>query len=95
MATNTGITETADDSTTKKDVERPAFRPTSNLGDGVDDVIEHCKSKRAGYNKHVCCRSELLVVDGLPWPEMSNTDVSFPLSSPSTALKTPWSFLEN
>lgn len=30
-----------------------------------------------------------------PWPEMSNTEVSFPLSSPSTALKTPWSFLEN
>lgn len=31
----------------------------------------------------------LLNKEEVPWPEMSNVDVSFPLSSLSTALKTP------
>lgn len=73
---------------------------TSDLGDGIDDVFKHCKERKTQNPlKQIYYKNEVTNIflnsEKVPWPEMSNTDVSFPLSSLSTALKTPWSFLEN
>lgn len=58
---------------------------TGDLSDSVDDVVKHCGQKTEMLLL-VVNKGRLGSGEKVPWPEMSNVEVSLPLSSPSTAL---------